>query len=126
MSEMQTEYETDAGPTPGPWEDDLAPMDGVDGISILATDEEDNLFAVASVNTPNTGLLEGDWRANARLIAAAGTAAQKAKLLGYHPEGAIRSMPGLIVALQEIADGHEEPQTVARHALESVEGSADE
>jgi hypothetical protein len=57
--------------TPGPWKDDLAPMDGVDGISIFATDEDDNLFVVASVNTPNTGLLEGDWRANSRLIAAA-------------------------------------------------------
>jgi len=116
MSEMQTEYESDAGPTQGPWragwfEDRLL----VD----VPHSESTELIAEMCLARDNP-------ITNAQLIAAAGTAAQKAKLLGYHPVDAIRSMPGLIVALEEIADGHEEPQTVARHALKSVEGSDDE
>lgn len=57
--------------TSGPWEDDLKPLDGVDGRSILSQDKEGNFFVVATVNVPAQGLLEGDWRANAQLIAAA-------------------------------------------------------
>jgi len=120
MSETQTKYETDAGPTPGPWE--VITYDRVGhGGKDYTVDMEGWDCRVADIK--HSGAI---GESNARLIAAAGTAAQKAKLLGYHPVDAIRSMPGLIVALQEIADGHEEPQTVARHALKSVEGVEDE
>jgi len=96
MSEPQ--IKTDAEPTPRTWEHDLKPMDGVDGRGIFGQDEDGNMFVIANVNVPEQGLLEGDWRANARLIAAAGTAAQQAKEMGYDPQKAVEALPELIEA----------------------------
>jgi len=134
MSEPQTEYETDAGPTPGTWEHDLKPMDGVDGRSILGKDQDGNLFVIANVNVPEQGLLEGDWRENARLIAAAGTAAQEAKEMGYDPQEAVEALPQLLYVAdrlrRESEAGDASPILCsiagdAKDALASAEGSGE-
>ncbi|MCS3667369.1 hypothetical protein GGP77_001598 [Salinibacter ruber] len=98
--EFETERETDAEPTPRAWEHDLKPMDGVDGRGIFGQDEDGNMFVIANVNVPEQGLLEGDWRANARLIAAAGTAAQEAREMGYDPQRAVEGTPEQLTALE--------------------------
>jgi len=135
MSEPQ--IETDAEPTPRAWEHDLKPMDGVDGRGIFGQDEDGNMFVIANVNVPEQGLLEGDWRANARLIAAAGTAAQEAKEMGYDPHKAVEALPELLEALEDakkfIRKQYDQVRAVpptdslayveAKNALASAEGS---
>ncbi|MCS3610939.1 hypothetical protein [Salinibacter ruber] len=128
MSETQTE--TDAEPTPGTWEHDLNPLDGIDGRSIFGRDKDGNLFVIANLNVPEQGLLEGDWRENARLIAAAGTAAQEAKEMGYDPQKAVEALPGLLAVLQDI-DGMIEQlrygtiRKMVNDVLASAEGSGE-
>lgn len=136
MSELQTE--TDAQPTPGTWEHDLKPMDGVDGRSILSKDQDGNWFVIANVNVPKQGLLKGDWRENARLIAAAGTAAQEAKEMEYDPVEVQKALPKILSAAEELLERveddcrvrninpYDEPSfTALEYALASAEGSGE-
>jgi hypothetical protein len=98
MSEPQNEYEndheTDAEPTPGPWQADVDYQSNETPLIIAHTKPEGNAYIVAEVN--QNGLLEGDWKANARLIAAAGTAVQEAKEMGYDAQKTVEALPTLL------------------------------
>jgi len=100
MSETQTEYETeqetDAEPTGGPWECDLELGAGDSFVWGPDGDAVAILGARASVE---------EKKANARLIAAAGTAAQEAKEMGCDPQKAVEAVTkGLEAARKAIID----------------------
>jgi hypothetical protein len=122
MSEPQTEI--DAEPTGGPWEFDLelgaadSFVWGPDGDAVAI------MGARASVE---------EKKANARLIAAAGTAAQEAKEMGYDPVSAVQALPELLDTLRAIAVEEERPNhnahrisQWAKDALARAEVSRDE
>jgi len=95
MTEPQTEYDTDAEPTPGPWETDVTP-NGDFSADIIADRE-----VVGTVNNPAGGISRGNWKANARLIAAAGTAAQEAKEMGYDPVAVVEAVPQMLAYMED-------------------------
>jgi hypothetical protein len=82
MSEPQTE--TDAEPTGGPWEFDLEL--GAGDSFVWGPDGD----AVAIMGA---GVSAEEKKANARLIAAAGTAAQEAREMGYDPQKVVEALP---------------------------------
>jgi len=104
MSETQTEYETeqetDAQPTPfasAPWEPERP--DGSGHAHVWGSDGD----LVATV-CDNPVYRETAYD-RARLIAAAGTAAQEAKEMGYDPQKAVEALPnGLQAARKAIID----------------------
>ena len=105
MSESQTEYETDAKPTPGPWEvnhDGPCP-------SVHAKDSSDSIAAVLLSADPSS---DRDVEANARLIAAAGTAAQEAREMGYDPEKVVRALPKILNEIESLLQGEFEHEGV--------------
>jgi hypothetical protein len=101
MSETQNEYETenetDAEPTPGPWRTWQAGEDPlINEECVLAEhpDKQEPLLVAEMNRTANDHTdFPGHWKANARLIAAAGTAAQEAKEMGYDPQKAVEALP---------------------------------
>jgi anti-sigma factor ChrR (cupin superfamily) len=89
MSEQQADNDTDnTQPTPGPWEIDRSPA------------WEDQItsgdYTVATVHYG----MAGKARANARLIAAAGTAASELPE-EYDPVAAVEALPELLEAAEE-------------------------
>jgi hypothetical protein len=81
QNEYETEQETDAPITSGPWEAEDQPWE----MDVVSGD-----YAVATVHGfAKDGTIEG----NAALIAAAGTAAQEAKEMGYDPQKAVEALP---------------------------------
>ena len=97
MSEQQTEYETDAKPTPGPWTNKYAGNleSGEETVGVKTTGEHYGCVADTSMARPKKENI-----ANARLIAAAGTAAQEAREMGYDPVAAVEALPKLLEALE--------------------------
>ena len=91
VSETQTEPETDAGPTPfasAPWEPE--PPEREDGIAHAHVWGSDGDLVATVCDNPVYGETAED---RARLIAAAGTAAQEAKEMGYDPQKAVEALP---------------------------------
>jgi hypothetical protein len=135
MTGSQNEYETDAEPTPGPWQiatscsyrrivnDRMSP---VCVPTVQSADGHPDLYF------PNGGANGPD----ARLIAAAGTAAQEAKEMGYDPQEAVEELSDILRVLESISSiqkghrhaGHTAAQTAQSKldALASAEGSGDE
>jgi hypothetical protein len=108
QNEYETEQETDAGITSGPWEVQDQPWE----MDIVSGD-----YAVATVHGfAKDGTIEG----NAALIAAAGTAAQEAKEMGYDPQKAVEALPKLLEALEYAYK--EQPAPTVEIALASAEG----
>jgi len=104
MSEPQEEYDTDdAGepsspePTPGPW--DFSAQRGEPGNCYNAQvwgPDGDNIATIESTAP------QFNATANARLIAAAGTAAQEAREMGYDPVAAVEALPDWIDELEHL------------------------
>jgi hypothetical protein len=93
MSEPQTK--TDAEPTGGPWECDLELGAGDSFVWGPDGDAVAIMGARASAE---------EKKANARLIAAAGTAAQEAREMGYDPVAAVEMLPELLDNLGALAE----------------------
>jgi len=135
MSEPQEQYDTDttdAQPTPGPWR---LGSDGVmqsDDDITIQTEEGWPDCTIASVNTAVGDSeylrdeIDGHWRANARLIAAAGTSAHEAKEMGYDPQAAVETLPKLLRACEDAADGKPVYSKAAQDALAAARGGGDE
>jgi len=107
MSEQQADYDTNnTQPTPGPWRlpeagDFLVFQNR--GLIIAELDEFDEPVVVGEVNevfNKDTDL-PGHYEANARLIAAAGTAASKLSE-EYDPVAVVEALPSLITVLQSV------------------------
>jgi len=124
MSETQTE--TDAEPDfshiHAPWH--LESSDGLDDVS-------EGYLAVVN---ENDGLVGYAWEDDAPIIAAAGTAAQEAKEMGYDPVAAVEALPELLEALEGMTSETKPLSRVAKsqqrtalmkaqNALASAEGS---
>jgi len=105
MSEPQTEYETeqetDAEPTPGPWTNGHG---GNPKASETCKVKQANVSAGGAVADVNMARPKKENLANARLIAAAGTAAQDAKEMGYDPVAAVEALSGLLHNLGALAE----------------------
>jgi len=101
-TESKTEHKTGAEPTPGPWRTWQAGEDPlINEECVLAEhpDKQEPLLVAEMNRTANDHTdFPGHWKANARLIAAAGTAAQEAKEMGYDPQKAVEALPKLIEA----------------------------
>jgi len=128
-SVSSSESYAQAQPTPGPWQiatscsyrrivnDRMSP---VCVPTVQSADGHPDLYF------PNGGVNGPD----ARLIAAAGTAAQEAKEMGYDPVAAVEALPDLLMALQDI-DGMIERlkygtiRMMVNDALASAEGSGE-
>ena len=101
MSEPQTEYDTDAEPTPGPWITGHGGNPNGKPTSTIKTHPDgghhsgNHTYHVADANMARP---EAEKLANARLIAAAGTAAQEAKEMGYEPQKAVEALPEILAA----------------------------
>lgn len=65
--------------TPGPWQADVDHQPNETPLIIAHTKPEGNAYVVAEVN--QNGLLKGDWKVNARIIAAAPELLEAAKQL---------------------------------------------
>lgn len=128
MSETQTESETGAAPYRTPWT--IHSVGRKDGALTVCTGDGGPAFGVAYVPNENDELTEEQQRLHARLIAAAGTAAQEAKEMGYDPVAAVEALPDLLMALQDI-DGMIERlkygtiRMMVNDALASAEGSGE-
>jgi len=134
MSEPQTEYETehetDAEPgfASAPWKPE--PPEREDGIAHAHVWGSDGDLVATVCGNPVYGETAYD---RARLIAAAGTAAQEVKDTGYDPIAAVEALPKLLDALEKLdtqADFLDVPRTVKKYlnrlaggALKSAEGS---
>ena len=106
MSEPQTEYDTDAEPTPGPWITGHGGNPNGKPTSTIKTHPDgghhsgNHTYHVADANMARP---EAEKLANARLIAAAGTAAQEAKEMGYEPQKAVEALPELLRMMENAA-----------------------
>jgi hypothetical protein len=112
--------ETDAEPTPGPWQADVDHQPNETPLIIAHTKPEGNAYIVAEVN--QNGLLEGDWKANARLIAAAPI--MKERLLRLNTTLSWYLRPDVDRSPDE--DNIREMFQWTEDALASAEGSGDE
>lgn len=130
MSESQADYDTDAGPTgfaSAPWKPEGPDKNG--HAHVWGSDGD----LVATVcDNPVYGESAHD---RARLIAAAGTAAQEAREMGYDPQKAVEALPILLYVAErlrrESGAGDASPILCsiagdAKEALASAEGSSDE
>jgi len=125
MSEPQTDYDTDAGPTrfaSAPWTPEEPDESGHAHVW-----SSDGALVAKVCDNPLYGETAHD---RARLIAAAGTAAQEAREMGYDPVAVMENLPLYLDALAEVARDNgltkDQHQTLARGALASAEGSSDE
>jgi len=105
MSELQTK--TDAEPTPGPWrlpspEDAVVLRDFGVVLADLSDSKEAAIVAEANQAFNDETELEGHYEANARLIAAAGTAAQEAREMGYDPAKTVGQTGQLLCHLEKL------------------------
>jgi len=144
MSEPQTEYETeqetDAEPTPGPWTNGYG---GNPEASETCKVKQANVLAGGAVADVNMARPQKENLANARLIAAAGTAAQEAREMGYDAEKVVRALPKILNQIESLLQGEFEYEGVIfpritdllrelggrpleKDALASAEGSGDE
>ena len=102
----QQDPDTDAEPTPGPWTTGHGGNPNGKPTSTIKTHPDgghhlgNHTYHVADANMARP---EAEKLANARLIAAAGTAAQEAKEMGYDPVAAVEALPELLEALESIA-----------------------
>lgn len=101
--------DTQSDPTPGPWLTHITKQMKSTGVTALqgpedAPDYEKNVHQVAQVNRDS--LLEGDWKANARLIAAAGTAAHELPS-DVDPVAAVEALPELLKLVEKFRDSVE-------------------
>lgn len=94
-----------ADPTPGPW----VVGDPSQGVIHPSCAREDSSLARTVAITEWSKDREGrkhprsdEMRANAELIAAAGTAAHEAKQMGYDPQKAVEKLVALISAAEEV------------------------
>jgi hypothetical protein len=115
MSEQQANYDTDAQPTRGPWEAITIEKEGT-FVDVKGEDSEVAQMSVAGE----------EGKANAFLIAAAGTAASELPE-EYDPVAAVEGLPRLLDALQTIAGadgtryaGTDALQHVAEKALDAI------
>jgi len=107
MSETQTESETGAAPYRTPWT--IHSVGRKDGALTVCTGDGGPAFGVAYVPNENDELTGEQQRLHARLIAAAGTAAQEARGMGYDPQEAVEALTkGLQAARKAIIDLQEE------------------
>lgn len=93
MGETQNEHETDAKPTPGPWR-----IPEANPYSVTTESDEDGHHQTICRMIHGLHGVDQDQekQANARLIAAAGTAAQEARDMGYDPQKAVEALPELL------------------------------
>jgi hypothetical protein len=109
MSEPQTE--TDVEPTPGPWElDEIAPSGLMKPIFVESGDA--TICAMAAFLEPNSHVDPKEALANARLIAAAGTAAQEAREMGYKPVATMKALPQILSQIESLLQGEYEHEGV--------------
>lgn len=139
MSEPQTEYETeqeiDAEPgfASAPW--DPEPPEREDGIAHAHVWGSDGDLVATVCDNPVYGETAYD---RARLIAAAGTAAQEARDMGYDPVAVQKALPKILSAAEELLERveddcrvrnitpYDEPSfTALEYALKSAEGSGE-
>jgi hypothetical protein len=124
QNEYETEQETDAEPTGGPWEFDLEL--GAGDSFVWGPDGDAVAILGASVSAE-------EKKANGHLIAAAGTAAQEAKEMGYDPVAVQKALPKILEALEDTAEmmdhphapGHAARRAKVTDALASAEGSGE-
>lgn len=115
------ESDTDTAPTPGPWETDVPPKRSLPPLVIGKHDGD--FEVVATVKRPGGGIFRGDWRENAKLIAAVGTAAQRLREMGYDdPVAVIRAVPELLRAAE--GRGNAGGEDLLSRALAKAEGRA--
>jgi len=152
MSETQTEYETDAEPTPGPVTKGVASNPERRIAKVLkGTDMVGEHNTHCDIHSKRHPIQGQEPVANADLIVAAFNAAQEAKEMGYDPVAAVEVLPELLKALEDGVDaakhaealesrhepvmngngGGARPETKDRlqalkNALASAEGSGDE
>ena len=125
MSEPQAEYDTDdPQPTPGPWHNERGVIR-----SRLGAFHQDVICEVYADAAGNKSKEAGQ---NARLIAAAGTAASELPDV-YDPVETMEALPHMLKALRSIARGNANEsaaalgmQSVARSVLQIAEGDTDE
>jgi hypothetical protein len=99
MSETQNEQETDAEPTPGPWR---IPEPNPYAVT-TQFDEGGSHKSICSMIHGLHGVDSDDEKeANARFIAAAGTAAQEARGMGYDPQKTVEAVPELLSLAQQL------------------------
>jgi hypothetical protein len=136
MSETQNEYETehktDAEPTPGPWRAFEGKLKATEVYQIFVQpDWAEEEYSDIICEMPRTSRPNDEQEANARLIAAAGTAAQEAEEMGYDPQKAVEALPELLEALEFARGGAsrsgynlpEHTKEKLRSVLASAEGS---
>jgi len=153
MSETQIEYETEqetgAEPTPGPWKLQKDP----ESLEIEVIRDSEGYHApwhIAKVYGEAPSVIDGTGpledcatEDNARLIAAAGTAAQEAREMGYKPVATMKALPQILSQIESLLQGEYEHEGVIfpgtmdllrelggspleKDALASAEGSSDE
>jgi len=127
MPEEQADYETTSDteqlgdpflePTPGSWRTWQAgedPLINEECVLAEVADRDDPLLVAELNRTANEHTdFPGHWKANARLIAAAGTAASELPE-EYDPVAAVEALPLLIDALQSMAALEEEEISMAQ------------
>jgi hypothetical protein len=121
QNQYETEQETDAEPTPSlveSWDHRPMPKQANPNYRELVYAESKGTIAILDCVTVE----------DADLIAAAGTAAQEAREMGYDPQKAVEALPDLLAVLQDI-DGMIEQlkygtiRMMVNDALASAEGS---
>jgi len=114
MSEPQTDADADAEPTfaSAPWTARrIKPDEKIPAIGESAVWGSDgDLVAAVSVGMTGDGLESAYDRA--RLIAAAGTAAQEAREMGYDPEKVVRALPKILNEIESLLQGEFEHEGV--------------
>ena len=120
MSEPELEYDTDTEPqrSSAPWDAEAPDESG--RAHVWASDGD----LVCSVT--DAPIFGETALGRARLIAAAGTAAQEAKEMGYDPAAAVEALPELLNALIETVEEQPLYSQTAQNALARAEGSEDE
>jgi len=130
----------DAQPTPGPW---MAGhfVDAEHSCDCQYILQNRYIGAIATVHADGHEDVpdkisdypsEDEAKANMRLIAAAGTAADKAGEMAYDPHAAVRALPSLLLAAKQLLDSlnnhgpynpkREERRDALQNALASAEG----
>ena len=122
MPEQQVDYDTDdIQPTPGPW--DFSKQMGEAGEAFLAQvwGPDGDSLAVVEPQSPHAD----EATANARLIAAAGTAASELPDK-YDPVEAMKLLPLLLEAFEEGREGQLAFSKKLWNALIAARGDSDE